>query len=241
MVGSSWLTVHAGDVPSSDGWLSEREQGVLDELALPRRRSDWRLGRWAAKRALLAADASLAGADPATVEIHAAPDGAPEAWVDGVPSRLAVSLSHRGGRGACLVAARGTDVGCDLELIEPRAPVFAADWFTPGELLLVETAPPEQRDLLVTLVWSAKESALKAVRQGLRLDTRDMEVRLPGHADAELEGWRPLAVRYRARELSGWWRVDGRWVMTVVADPVDGPPAELERVSERRKERLTCR
>jgi hypothetical protein len=65
-----WLTAVSEDVPGDDGWLGPRERGVLAGLDGERRRADWRLGRWAAKR-LLAND---------DVELLPAADGAPEAW-----------------------------------------------------------------------------------------------------------------------------------------------------------------
>jgi hypothetical protein len=35
---------------------------------------------------------------------------------------------------------------------------------------------PHERAVLATLIWSAEEAALPALREGLRLDTREVEV-----------------------------------------------------------------
>ena len=90
--------------------------------------------------------------------------------------------------------------------------------------------------MLVTLLWSAKESALKALHEGLRLDTRSMDVSLvdadPPQAEERLydscpvslkapapDGWRPLRVRYgSARVFRGWWRLADDMVRTIVSD-----------------------
>ena len=81
-------------------------------LRMRRRRRDWRLGRFTAKAAV-GAWLSVA---PERVEILAAPDGAPEAWVDGERAPVSVSLSHRAGRALAVVAHAPAVVGCDLEL-----------------------------------------------------------------------------------------------------------------------------
>jgi 4'-phosphopantetheinyl transferase len=210
------------EVPAGDGWLSPAERATLAGLRFPARRRDWRLGRWAARRAL----AAVLG--PVPVEVRAAADGAPEALADGRPAPVTISISHRAGVGACLVADAGRPAGCDLELVEPHSAALARDFFTPAELALVEQAGPDARDLTVALVWSAKESALKALRQGLRLDTREVEVGLAGPPGTGLpSGWRRLWVRHGERSLGGWWRLEGDHVLTVVTEPAATPPPAL--------------
>jgi hypothetical protein len=82
------------------------------------------------------------------------------------------------------------------------------------------------------LVWSAKESALKALGVGLRLDTREIEVELPGGDSSN--GWHPLVVRCPEQVLRGWWRPDADRVITIVADPPPGPPVQLRTESGER-------
>lgn len=217
------VTVTSADLPADLDWLGPSEKEVLSKLHVPHRRGDWMLGRLAAKRAVLAAGGELAGKRECEVEIMAAPDGAPEAWVDGRAARFTISLSHSAGLGVCLVADRGVMAGCDLELVEPRSPLFSADWFTSEELELVGGTPHDRRDLVITLLWSAKESVLKAVRQGLRLDPRDVNVRLD-EAGADGTSWKELRAVVAGRRFRGWWRRDGRLVMTVVTDRFVLPP-----------------
>jgi 4'-phosphopantetheinyl transferase len=101
-----------------------------------------------------------------------------------------------------------------------------SDWFTPAEQELVQgVVDGEQRDLLCNLVWSAKESALKVLRTGLRRDTRSVEV-APGTADAG--AWAPLSIRaVEGAELPGWWRRDGRFLLTVASDRALPVPVQL--------------
>ena len=80
----------------------------------------------------------MARALPASrIEILAAADGAPEAWLDGERAPVSVSLSHRGGRALAAVAAAPAVVGCDLELVEPRSGAFVREWLAPAEQALV--------------------------------------------------------------------------------------------------------
>jgi 4'-phosphopantetheinyl transferase len=67
-------------------------------------------------------------------------------------------------------------------------------------------------------VWSAKESALKALREGLRLDTRDVVVS-PG--DQMADGWTGLQVEYTngGLRMPGSWRFHAGHVLTIVAHP----------------------
>jgi len=82
--------------------------------------------------------------------------------------------------------------------------------------------------MLLALLWSAKESALKALHQGLRLDTRSLIVSL-GDGPYERIGWSPLRVRHTDGQLfHGWWRCGDCAVRTVVADPVPAVPIPLQ-------------
>src|SRR5208283_1427289 len=49
-----WLEQAESDVPVENHWLSAGEAARLEALHIAKRRVDWRLGRWAAKRAVAA-------------------------------------------------------------------------------------------------------------------------------------------------------------------------------------------
>jgi 4'-phosphopantetheinyl transferase len=122
------------------------------------------------------------------------------------------------------VAKSGVEMGCDLEMIEPRSDAFVADYFTLEEQALVARAAPADRPRLLALLWSAKESALKALHEGLRLDTRSVMVH-PFAAPFDLNGWSPLEVGYSGgRVFHGWWQNTNNILRTVVAaQPLNAP------------------
>jgi 4'-phosphopantetheinyl transferase len=201
----AWLVqttgAHAGlaeGIPPP-GLLSPAERERFASLRTAKRRRDWLLGRWTAKRLL---QDSFVGRDGEPLPLDAftvasAADGAPELildfglpildWARGSPEPnpkskigypagvnlkcISLSISHSNDRALCAVAP-GAAAGCDIERIEPRPPLFAQDYFTAAELELLEGAPPALRDTLVAAIWSAKEATLKALRLGLTVDTR---------------------------------------------------------------------
>jgi 4'-phosphopantetheinyl transferase len=219
MLRVAWLTRRAADVPAGDGWLTERERELQAALRGARRRADWRLGRLAAKHAV----GAWLGAHPARVEVLAAPDGAPEAWLDGRRAPVALSLGHRAGRALAAVCGDGGIVGCDLEPVEPRDGAFVREWLAPSEQALVAGAGAGG-PLVASLVWTGKEAAGKVWRGGLRLDLRAAVV-APVLADRD--GWAPVAVTLGDARLEGWWRRRGAIVLTVLAAPAPAMPERL--------------
>lgn len=222
----SWLEQAGHDVPAGNGWLSLREAQHLDRLRVLKRRADWRLGRWTAKRAV-SAHLSLPQNPEAlaAIEVLPAASGAPEVHLSGRPAPVIISLSHSGSAGFCAVAGLDVELGCDLETVEARSPAFLTDYFTAEEQSLVARTPPAERDRMMTLLWSAKESVLKALRTGLRSDTRWVSVtpvKAAGEtACATLNSWHPLHARhFSGRILRGWWRETTGLVWTVIAEPL---------------------
>jgi len=184
-----WLEQGEADVARNDDWFSAGEKACLDAKRFPKRRADWRLGRWTAKRAL-AVYLDRPGDLPslAHIEICPAPTGAPEA---DQPAGVTISLSHREGTALCAIAAPDAQLGCDLERVEPRSEAFVADYFTDEEQALIAGLPATDRPQLLALLWSAKESVLKALHEGLRRDTRSVTVSLGGPAEGSEVGGTP--------------------------------------------------
>jgi 4'-phosphopantetheinyl transferase len=225
-----WLEQTEADVPAEDQWLSAEEMSCLAHLRFGKRRADWRLGRWTAKRAVascLNLPSDVHSLED--IEIRPAPSGSPEVFLFNQSAAVSVSLSHRAGKALCVVGLSGLSLGCDLELVESRDHSFVTDFFTVNEQKLVESAPADKLPMLVTLLWSAKESALKALHVGLRLDTTSIEVgltdsvwklaeysRQDGCAD-----WSPMSLRYAGEHtLRGCWRCADNLVRTVVVSPL---------------------
>lgn len=222
-----WLTQSEEDVPHESDWLSVEELARLERFRFPKRKADWRLGRWTAKRAIAAC--LRWPSHPrvlAQIEIHPTPSGAPEAILPGLTTPLAFSLSHRAGTSMCAVSSVRMNLGCDLEIVEPRSSAFITDYFTSEEQNLVAQLPHADRPELLALLWSAKESALKALGQGLRVDTRSLSVALSGQPD--ISGWCPLLVHGAdSRVFPGWWRKNDEFLLTLVSDPEAECPIAL--------------
>lgn len=231
-----WLEQTEAEVPAENQWLSAQEAVCLSGMRFAKRRADWRLGRWTAKHAVAACLNLRTDLQAlAEIEILAASSGAPEVLLHGQPAGIAISLSHRDHTALCTVAPAGTSIGCDLETVEPRCDAFVDDYFTAEEKALIARASVQEQPLLLALLWSAKESALKALHVGLRLDTRCMCVSpadespqpggekwqdpCPVFQSLNPDAWRPLRVRYSGgRVFGGWWRFKDHLVRTAVSD-----------------------
>jgi 4'-phosphopantetheinyl transferase len=219
-----WLTSSHAEVPAGVEWLGKRERRALMRLRIAPRRADWLLGRWTAKTAI----SSWLSQAPERIEVLAAADGAPEAFLDGERVPLSVSLSHRGGRAIAVVADAPAVVGCDLELIEHRSDAFVREWLGLEEQELVRGEAEAQRDMIANLIWTAKEAAAKVRREGLRLDLRHAVVHVEGSV-AEPGTWQRLSVQWSegGGMTSGWWRSEPGWVISIAGDPNPERPRSL--------------
>lgn len=223
-----WLALGEESLPRGEHWLAPSEAAVLSGLRYTKRRTEFLLRRLVTKQAV----ASVIGeaTDPgelARIEVRNAPSGAPYVVIDGLPLTLGVSISDRAGWAVCVTSPTADAVvGCDLELVEPRTSGFVADFLTSNEQRVVASRPVgDERDAAANLIWSAKESALKVLRTGLRRDTRSLEVTLsePGR-----DGWGALTVKsVEGAAFPGWWRRDGRFLLTVAAELAAPPPLAL--------------
>ena len=224
-----WLEQTEADVPPDNTWLSAAEAILLTGMRFAKRRTDWRLGRWTAKRAI-ASFWNLPASPMTLAEIKILPSrtGAPEVLLSTSPAAVSISISHRAGEAMCAIAQSGVALGCDLEKIEPRSEAFVADYFVSEEQALVARARIEERFQLLALLWSGKESALKTLRTGLRLDTRSVVV-APMESSFSVNGWSPLEVRCREGQVfHGWWQCGETLLRTLVADQPPPPPILLE-------------
>ena len=221
-----WLEQNASDVPCHDRWLSGRECARFAELHVVKRRADWRLGRWTAKCAV--SRYWNLGDDPdalAIVEVLPGPTGAPRVFVYGEAALVSLSLSHSRDTGLCAIASPSARLGCDLERVELRSAAFLADYFTWDEQQFVAQTPAGKRDETITLLWSTKESVLKALGCGLRLDTRSVNAALADSLQPKSADWQPVSASDDCGNVfHGWWRESRGFIYTIVAD---APPVRL--------------
>jgi 4'-phosphopantetheinyl transferase len=227
-----WLALGEEALPAEEQWLAPGEAAILAGLRYTKRRTEFLLRRLVTKHAV----ASVTGrpSDPATlagIEVRNTPSGVPYVCVDGAPIELGVSISDRAGWAVCVTSCMTgptgpSPVGCDLELVEPRSPGFVCDFLTATEQHLVGSCVAgDERDAIANLIWSAKESALKVLGTGLRRDTRTLEVTpaAPGG-----DGWGALTVQaVEGTVFPGWWRREGRFLLTIATGVAVPPPAAL--------------
>ena len=219
-----------GDAPP--GVLSPAEQAALAAMRFPARRRKWLLGRWAAKRVLGAALRERGIDVPADrITVANDPSGAPYAELDGDRLPWTLSLSRRAEQAfAALSPADAPPIGVDLELVVPRDRALVRGFFTAAEADEVARRAGRDEHLAVARIWSAKESVLKAMKLGLRLDTRRVSVRQLDAAT--VGGWRALDIAVRPEAggvlaFDGAWRDEGRYVLTVAAPRGPVAPAAL--------------
>ncbi len=218
-----WRVVSMDDVPAGSAWLGPRERRIEATLTMPRRRRDWRAGRWSAKA--LAPEQA-----PAEWEVIADDDGCPRVWQAGKALATPVSISHRADFAAAALSQTERRVGIDLELVEAHTERFVRDYFAPAEVERAYRQPPGLWDVYASVVWSAKEAVLKCLRLGLNRDTRTVVIDIdPAATTAQAGGWsrfiahdRPTGHRYE-----GWWtkqrnllRNEAPLILTIASGPV---------------------
>lgn len=210
-----FLKQHRADLPHGLGWLTPPEARVYESLIVPKRRGDWLLGRWTAKRALQRVPGWL-GNSTRDWQIMSEASGAPAVLLDGKRQNLRISLSHSHGRALCVLSDGPGAIGCDVERVEARAANFPETYFTADEQNALSRQAAGRQAALTTLYWSAKESVLKILGEGLRADTRRVLVELPG-AWAN-DGWHVLTATDTDlnRRYTGWCRIDQEFAYCVM-------------------------
>ena len=216
-----WLVRGESQVPQGQQWLTGRELARASGMRFTKRRNEYLLRRYAGKSAVAAAVGHPA--DPVSlgrIGVLNRMTGAPYVEIDGQDLGLDISLTDRAGWAVCLVGPDLGAVGVDLEIVEPRSEGFVRDFLTPAERGIVATATgSDGHDAAANLIWSAKESALKVLRTGLRADTRTVEVDLEDMSGLRTGAgrWQRLTVASGQVRFPGWWRRDGVFLLTVVA------------------------
>lgn len=203
-----WNTQNFDSIPEVLDWLSLPEQNRYQQFRFPKRQKDWLSGRFVAKNLLsnlLIYSDTLPFRE---LSILNEDSGAPFViWKD---QRLegSLSISHRSD---CAIAAFCFDpeisIGIDLEEIEAKSRGFVEDYFTEPEVQMVLALPIEEQALAASLLWSGREAIVKALHIGLRIDTRQIALKL-----APLtchEDWQPIEILQcpsEAKNLRLFWR-----------------------------------
>jgi 4'-phosphopantetheinyl transferase len=220
-----WLGQNLVDVPEGDDWLCDAERHTLAGLRFAKRRNDWLLGRWTVKQAIrscLQNDLSLS-----SLEIRVADNGAPEAFRDDAPGGVSISISHSNNRSLCAVGPPNHAIGCDLEQLEIREESIVTDYFTPEEISLCRRTSESEKALTINLIWSAKESSLKILREGLRRDTRS--IRIEPDFKRQEGGWSRWTgfCLETSSIFYGWWRNSEGFVYTLGSTRPNSSPKQI--------------
>jgi 4'-phosphopantetheinyl transferase EntD len=152
-------------------WLAPAEAMYARGLASARRRAAWLAGRLAAKAALARLVSRVVRPD--RIEVLPAAGGGPVVRIGGEQAAgpLEVSISHTRHLAAAVAydRRRSGAVGIDVEVCDQTIDPALLDTFTDEERRAILACDDSARHLCTLWFWTAKEAALKAVRQGLRL------------------------------------------------------------------------
>jgi acyl transferase domain-containing protein/4'-phosphopantetheinyl transferase EntD len=155
--------------------LSRQERNAWQDIGKSeQRRTEWLLGRLAAKDAIRLLVKKRCGTRlyPADIEILAANNGQPMVRVNcsrNIPSTLLVSIAHSDGTAAAIATDEPTccGVGIDIEHQVERGEGLKIAGFTRGELALLSSLDPALKSEWLLRVWCAKESVAKALQWGM--------------------------------------------------------------------------
>lgn len=219
---SIFYTLFSGSTHSrwqNPDFLSASELTRLPDGRFEKRRRDWLLGRWAAKHLLRAVDAGCAALPLTAISIENEAGGAPYFQINGEIEAHAscISISHSHETALAALSFELT-IGADLEKIEPRSTIFIEDYLTAAEARTARSLNGVEQHAWVTLAWSAKEAVFKALRSGLRADTRSVEIARVDPPGAD--GWGALEARSAlpgAENLRGWQRQEQGFILTLAA------------------------
>ena len=212
-----------GAVPLGSEWLSAPERERLAAMRFPRRRRDFRLGRWTAKQTIVRAFPELCREPFDAFDVRPDSRGAPHALHREKALPCTLSLSHRAGIALCAIAGPDVRLGCDLEWIEPRTAAFEDSFLAPTERSWLAARPASARATGANLLWSAKESAVKSLGIGLDVDARAVRIRVSDRTPRSFRVRMPDA----GPELAGRWGIRDGWVWTLAGDD----PEMLDRVT----------
>ena len=111
--------------------------------------------------------ANCLGCEPASVQFDTDSNGKP--FLVNAPQELRFNISHTSDR-AMIAIAWGQEVGIDIEKHRPLNVLeLAQRFFAPGEVLELQSAPPQEQLPAFFRCWTRKESFVKAIGKGLRL------------------------------------------------------------------------
>lgn len=151
--------------------LHPQELDYYESVQSEKRKKEYLLGRYAAKEAL---KNFLNESQLSKINIYPGPLGEPVIHHEtGFAMEVSISHSHEmiGG----LVFPKGYSIGLDIEKIDPRRMDAIKSKSSEEEILQLENLK-EDRNSLLTLLWTIKESFSKVLKRGLKADFKELAI-----------------------------------------------------------------
>ena len=212
-----WMIKDITSIPVELSWLSDVEREQIQRLRFEKRRQDRLSGRWVAKNLLKNVLAEPESIYLNEISIENETSGAPIPILNGNRIPGSLSISHRGNTAVAAYCANPTlHIGIDLEQVEEKSPGFIEDYFTLAEVKQVNQLAVSQRAWAASLLWSGREAMLKAHQIGLRLDTRQISLKVPAFESRQV--WQPLEISHHPAEMKQiklFWRLMGETLITL--------------------------
>jgi 4'-phosphopantetheinyl transferase len=171
-----WIDLSPDPAAVTGAWrrLSDEERSVAGDLKGPLDR-DRKVRTRAALREILARALDL---EPRAISIGVGAEGKPEVSRSDRPGWPHFNVSHSGSR-AVIAVSGSSEVGVDVEVVrELDWRDVAQRFFSPGEIVAVETTDPTRQLDAFFDCWVRKEAYVKGLGVGLRRPTTDFSVPL---------------------------------------------------------------
>jgi len=202
--------------------LHPNEVTYYRSLGFQKRKKDFLIGRFAAKRAL---GHFLAGCDYSRIDISPGVFQQPIVWSP-FCDRVSVSISHSNGIALALAHSDGHPMGIDAEAIIPSRIDVLASEMTEREKELLDADRAERLDCY-THAWTAKEALSKALRCGLACRFEILEISSLKKAGPAREGRFTNFVQYKFF----CWEID-RFSISIVVPSTTAIETSLVRLRE---------
>lgn len=212
-----WKCQNMKDIPTDQSWLSGLELEQYQRLRFPKRQRDWLSGRYVGKSLLKSVHFDDNSNSLNHLSIQNEPGGAP--FIQYHQDRLvgSLTLSHRGSYAAAAWCDdEDVTIGIDLEVVENKTTGFIEDYFSYREAEALFVLTEEKRDVVASLLWSGKEAILKALKIGLRIDTRKLIFEIPEIQHEER--WSRITILESPGELENihlFWKSMGNMIISL--------------------------
>jgi phosphopantetheinyl transferase len=199
-------------------YLNNTELFDYQKLSVPKRQMEWLASRLLVKQLVRESVENGRLLQYRSIEVRKETSGVPYVYLKGTGRIGWLSFSHsNSGVFAAFSTNNNTWFGVDIEYVEARSPLLFEDFFTKNEFDTVNALDGTEKDKLANLVWSAKESYLKATEKGLQMDTRRVEI-LQSTAPSMTPDWTPIEMLVNQKPETSWrvlYRFKANYVITM--------------------------